>query len=264
VVRAAAGFARLTLRNLAAGKRGWAAALLLLLPPLLALLIAGAGKHPEAVKVYQGIVFQLSLWLVIYLLALIFGIALSSGEIEDGTVGYLYLGAVPRWLIVLLQAGVATAALTVLLFGSLLLTALASTLGEGGMPRLWHDVAVCTLIGATGLLIALAFTMTCGLLFRSPLGALAATVLPLFFWELMVTLMPIRFAAWTVTNNLRALLLSHLFGGRRVQPHFKYVVNFQLPEYGQAAMFLSVLAGFFLVTAMVAAMNRSIEGKEAG
>jgi hypothetical protein len=28
-------------------------------------------------------------------------------------------------------------------------------------------------------------------------------------------------------------------------------------------MFLSILAGLFLVTAMIAAMNRSIEGKEA-
>lgn len=262
--RAAVGFARLTLRNLAAGKRAWAAGFLLLLPPILALLVAGAGKHAEAVKVYQSIVFLFSLWFMIFLLALVFGIALSSGEIEDGTVGYLYLGAVPRWLIVLIQAGVTTLALTALLFVSLLLTALAANLGEGEIPRLWHDVGVCTLIGGTGIAIALAYTLTCGLLFRSPLGALAAAVIPIFFWELMVTLFPIRFAAWTVTNNLRALLLSHLFGGRRVQPHFKYVVNFQLPEYGQAAMFLSILAGLFLVTAMVAAMNRSIEGKEAG
>ena len=263
MVRAAVGFARLTLRNLAAGKRAWAAGFLLLLPPLLALLIAGTGRHAEAVKVYQGIVFQFSLWFMIYLLALIFGIALSSGEIEEGTVGYLYLGAVPKWLIVLIQAGVASLVLTALLFGSLLLTALAASLGKGGLPRLWHDVGVCTMIGGTGITVALSFYMTCGLLFRSPLGALAAAVIPTFFCELLVTMFPIRFAPWTVTNNLRSLLLSHLFDGRRVQPHFKYVVNFQLPEYGAAAMHLSVLAGLFLVTAMIAAMNRSIEGKEA-
>jgi ABC-type transport system involved in multi-copper enzyme maturation permease subunit len=255
--------AGLTLRNLAAGKRVWAAGILLLLPPLLALLIVGAGHDAESVKVFQGVVFQFSLWFMIYLLALIFGIALSSGEIEDGTVGYLYLSALPKWLIVLVQVGVAAIALTALLFASLLLTALAASLGKGGLPRLGHDVGVCTMIGGTGLTIALSYYMTCGLTLRSPLGALAAAVIPTFFWELLVTLFPIRFAAYTVTNNLRALLLSHLFEGRRVQPHYKYVVNFKLPEYGEATMFLSILAGLFLVTAMVAAMNRSIEGKEA-
>jgi hypothetical protein len=262
MVRAAFGFARLTLVNLAAGKRVWAAGVLLLLPPLLALLIAGPGKA-DAVKVYQGVVFQFSLWFMIYLLSLVFGIALSSGEIEDGTVGYLYLGAVPKWLIVLIQVAVTAAALTTLLFGSLLLTALASNLGKGELPRFWHDVGVCTMVGGTGITIALAFYMTCGLVFRSPLGALAAAAIPTFFWELMVTWFPIRFAPYTVTNNLRALLLSQLFEGRRVQPYFSYVRNFQLPDYGEASMFLSLLAGFFLCTAMVAAMNRSVEGKEA-
>jgi len=263
MVREARGLARLTLRNLAAGKRAYAAGFLLLLPPILALLIAGVGRGVEGAKVYQGVVFQFTLWFMVYLLALVFGISLSSGEIEDGTIGYLYLGALPKWLIVLVQAGVTTLALTVMLFGSLLLTALAAGLAPGGLSRPWHDVSICTLVGGTAMLIVLSYTMTCGLLFRTPLGALAAAVIPIFFWELMVTLLPVRFAAWTVTNNVRALLLSQLFNGRRVQPFFNYVQNYQLPQYGQAAMFLSVLAGLFLSTAMVASMNRSIEGKEA-
>jgi hypothetical protein len=263
MVREARGLAQLTLRNLAAGKRAYAAAFLLLLPPILALLIAGAGHGVEGAKVYQGIVFQFTLWFMVHLLALVFGISLSSGEIEDGTIGFLYLSALPKWLIVLVQAGVTTVALTVMLFASLLLTALASSLAPGGLARPWHDVSICTLVGGTAILISISYTMTCGLLFRTPLGALAAAVIPIFFWELMVTLLPIRFAAWTVTNNVRALLLSQLFNGRRVQPLFNYVQNYQLPQYGQAAMFLSVLAGLFLSTAMVASMNRSIEGKEA-
>ena len=263
MVSATLGLARITLRNLAAGKRSYAAMFLLLLPPLLALLIAALGKGADATKVFQGIVFQFTLWFMIYLLALVFGIALTSGEIEDGTVGFLYLAAVPRWLVVLVQVGVTALALTALLYGSLFLTALAANLGRGGIPRPGHDVAVCTLVGGAGITVALAYTMTCGLLFRSPLGALSAAVIPIFFWELMVTLLPIRFAAYTVTNNIRALLLSQLFNGRRVQPYYNYVQNWQLPDYRQAALFLSVLAGLFLSTAMVAAMNRSIEGKEA-
>lgn len=263
VLRPAIGLARITLRNFAAGKRAWAAAFLLLLPPLLAFLIGRTGKEAEALRVFQGVVFHFSLWFMIYLLALIFGLALSTGEIEDGTAGYLYLGAMPRWLVVLVQAVMTTAALTVLLMGSLLLTGFAAGIGKGGVPGLWHHVGVCTLVGGAALTVALSYTITCGLVFRSPLGALAAAVIPVFFWELLVTLLPIRFAAWTVTNNVRGLLLSLLFEGRRVQPFFTYVQNYRLPEYGEAAMFLSVLAGLFLSTAMVAAMNRSIEGKEA-
>jgi hypothetical protein len=58
------------------------------------------------------------------------------------------------------------------------------------------------------------------------------------------------------------MLLPLVFDGRR-GPLYRYVVNFHLPDYGEASMFLSILAGFFLMTAMIAAMNRSIEGKEA-
>jgi ABC-type transport system involved in multi-copper enzyme maturation permease subunit len=262
MIRAAAAFAGLTLRSLAAGKRAPAAALLLLLGPLLALLAALLGKKAQAEPIFQQVVFNYSLGFMIYLLSLVYGIALSSGEIEDGTVGYLYLGRLPRWLIVLVQAGVATLALTAGVFLSVLLTGLAAGLAEGDLPRLWRDAAACTLVGGTGVLVALPFYMVCGLCFRTPLGALTGSLAPTLFWELMVTGWPIKFAAWTVTNNLRGLLLELLFDGRP-GPLFKYVRNFQLPGYGEASMYLSVLAGLFLVAAMVAAMNRSIEGKEA-
>lgn len=261
--RASVGLIRITLRSLFAGKRAAAAAFLLLLPALLAFLIARNGKEGDALRVYQGVVFQFSLWFMIYLLALIFGLSLSSGEIEDGTAGYLYLGALPRWLVVLLQAGVTAAVLSAMLLASLLLTGLAAGFRTGGVPHLLHYAAVCTLAGGAALTVALSYTLTCGLVFRSPLGALAAAVIPVFFWELMVTLLPVRFAAWTVTNNVRGLLLSLLFDGRRVQPFFNYVQNYTLPSYGEATLFLSALSGLFLSTAMVAAMNRSVEGKEA-
>jgi hypothetical protein len=44
---------------------------------------------------------------------------------------------------------------------------------------------------------------------------------------------------------------------------FRYVKNFSIPGYEQAAMFLSTAAGVLLLVAMTAAMNRSIQGKEA-
>jgi hypothetical protein len=256
--RTVLGLAALSARTLLAGRRGWAAALLLGLPPLLAALTAAFGKGAAPEAVFQGVVFHFSLWASIDLLAVVFGISLGSGPIEEGTAGYLYLGLLPRWAVVLVQALTATAGLTGLLLLSLLATAAAS----GDVARLWPDALSCTLVGGAGLLVILAWSMTCGLAFARPGSALAAAALPVFFWELLVTWWPMKFAAWTVTNNLRALLLPLIFGNKR-GPLFRYVRNFRLPGYEEAALYLSVLAGLFLAAAMTAAMNRSIEGKES-
>jgi hypothetical protein len=259
--RAAAGLALLTLRNLGAGRRGWAALLLLAAGPLLA---AGAGlaRSADPEEVFRTVAFHFSGWIAIHLLGVVFGLSLTAGEIEDGTAGYLYLAALPKWAVVLVQVGVAWLALTALLLASLLLTALATSTA-GPMPgRLLLDAARASLAGGAGLLVVLAWTAACGLTFRTSVGALSAAALPLFFWEFLVAHWPIRFAAFTVTNNVRGLLLDLVFDGRR-GPLFRYVRNFRLPDYGDAALFLSVLAGVLLAAAMVAAMNRSIEGKEA-
>lgn len=261
-MQAALGIAGLTLRSLIGGKRAWAAALLVLVPPLFVAIAALFGKNVQPVQLFHGFVFYFSLWFVVYLLALIYGIALSIGEIEDGTSGYLYLSALPKWMIVLIQMAVTTAALTGALFVNLLLTGLAAGLGREGIPNLWRDVLSCTLVGGAGLLVSLGYYVTCGLVFRTPIGALAAALFTTFFWEILVTTWPIKFAAFTLTNNLRGMLLPMIFDGRR-GPLYRYVFNFHLPDYGEASMYLSILAGVFLVTAMVAAMNRSIEGKEA-
>ena len=262
MMRAAWGYVGLTLRSLVGGKRAWAAGCLVLLPPVFAGIAALTGRHVESVALFHGFVFEFSLWFVIFLLSLIYGIALTMGEIEDGTAGYLYLSAVPKWLIVLIQMGVTAAALTGMLFVNLALTGLASSLGKGPIPALWRDVLSCTLVGGAGILVSLGYYVTCGLVFRTPTAALAGALIPTFFWEILVTNWPIKFAGFTLTNNLRGLLLALVFEGRR-GPLYRYVRNFHLPDYGEASMFLSILAGLFLVTAMVAAMNRSIEGKEA-
>jgi hypothetical protein len=262
MMHAVMGFAGLTLRSLTGGKRAWAAALLVLGPPLFVAIAVLFGKNVQPLPLFHGFVFYFSLWFVVYLLALIYGIALSIGEIEDGTAGYLYLSAVPKWMIVLIQMTVTTAALTAALFFNILLTGLAAGLKTGLLPNLWRDVFSCTLVGGAGILVSLGYYVTCGLIFRTPIGALAAALFSTFFWEILVTTWPIKFAAFTLTNNLRGMLLPMVFDGRRGLL-YRYVVNFHLPDYGEASMYLSILAGLFLVTAMVAAMNRSIEGKEA-
>lgn len=256
------GFVLLALRSLVAGKRAWAAGFLVLASPFFAGVAAVFAKHVQPIQLFHGFVFEFSLCFVVYLLALIYGIALSIGEIEEGTAGYLYLSAVPKWLIVLIQMTVTAAALTALLFVNLLLTGLAASLGQGMIPHLLRDVLSCTLVGGAGLLVSLGYYVTCGLLFRTPITALVAALLPTFFWEVWITHSPVRFAEFTVTNNMRGMLLPMIFENHR-PALYRYVLNFHLPDYGEASMFLSVLAGLFLASAMVAAMNRSIEGKEA-
>ncbi|HEX7896246.1 MAG TPA: hypothetical protein VF950_00605 [Planctomycetota bacterium] len=259
--RAAAALAILTLRNLGAGRRGWAALLLLSLGPVLAGLGALFGRtDPE--DVLRHVAFHFTDWIAIQLLGLVVGLALTSGEIEDGTAGYLYLAALPKWLTVLVQIGTAWVALSTLLLASLALTALAAGLGGGLSARLFVDAARAALAGSAGLLVILCWTSACGLAFRTSVGALSAAALPLFFWEFLVTHMPIRFAAWTVTNNVRGLLLQLIFDGSGGRA-YKYVKNFSVPPYDRASMFLSATAGVLLLAAMTAAMNRSIEGKEA-
>ncbi len=260
MIRAVLAFAWLTYRNLHTGRRIVAAALLAFLPPAAALVIAAFGRKTDGTQLFHGIAFEYTLWLMVYLLGLIFGLGLTWGEIEEGTVGYIYLGALPKWMIVLVQAAVTTAVLAALIGLSLLLTGLACTLAPRGAPeRLWRDVGAFTLLGGIGVLAALSFTMACGLAFRAPLAVAAIAT---FFWEFLTTLIPARFAAWTVTNNLRALMADLVFDGAR--PHwYAYVRNYDLPTYGEAALFLSVVVAAFLVAAMVAVMNRSVEGKEA-
>lgn len=260
MIRALGGLAWLTLRNFGAGRRTAAAAFLLGLPPALALL-AALHTQERAPDIFRQIVFYVTLWFVVYLLGVIYGLSFSSGEIEDGTAGYLFLSALPRWLVVLVQAAVATAALGTLLAASLILTALGARAAGGPFPTFARDVGVCTLTGLAGLVIALGYAMACGFAFRHPRAAMMAAVGPIFFWELLVTWWPMKLAAYTVTNNVRALLKTLLFEGRPGRL-FKYVRNFELPEYSEAALFVSALAGLALAAAMVAAMNRSIEGRE--
>ena len=260
--RTVLGFARLTAAIIFAGKRRWAAILLAGLPPFITLaIVLLAGERVNGSHLFDVIVFWVTLYIVMYLLALIFGIAFSSGEIEEGTMGYIYLGALPKWAVTLVQITVVWIALTAVLFASILLTALAAGVAvRAPLEAPFQKAALCTVLGSIGILTSLSFYVTCGLMFRHPL---VISIIVTFIWEFLITtFIPVKFAAWTVTNNLRTLMLPLIFEGKPWR-RYRYVRNYELPSYGQAAMYLSVLAGFFLVTAMVASMNRSVAGKEA-
>lgn len=261
-MRAAWGFTTLTARTLFSGKRAWAALLLAALPCVVtALVVLARGERANGTVLFEGTVFRYTLWIMLYLQALIFGIALTSGEIEEGTAGYVYLGALPKWAITLIRIGVAGAALTALACASLILTALpctATTRAPLESPA--RMIASATLLAGMSLVVALAFYSACGLTFRRPLVVSLAVT---FIGEIVMPWLPVKFAAWTLSNTLRALMLPLLFGGEKGRwYHVDDSPLYILEDYGQAAVYLSTLAGVFLVAAMVASMNRSIAGRE--
>jgi hypothetical protein len=83
-------------------------------------------------------------------------------------------------------------------------------------------------------------------------------------WEIVVTFaIPMKFAAYTLTNNLYGLALSLALEGHQGR-WFRYRRGYyEIPSYADAALFVSLWLGIFLAAAMVALMNRSIGGKEA-
>ena len=219
---AALEFIRLSARNLFAGRRGAVACFLLLLPPLIALTVALIKPEVTGDRLFRIIIFFYSLRFMIFLLSMIFGMAITSGEIEEGTAGYLYLGGLPRWAIVMLHILTTTAVLTLLCEFSLLLTGLAAGLADGGMTHPVHTIFVTTVLSGAGILVTLGFYVTCGLVFKRPLAVAVTTTI---LWELLMSVMPVAFAAYTVTNNLRALMLNLVFEGDPGR-YFRYIKNF--------------------------------------
>jgi ABC-type maltose transport system permease subunit len=244
-----------------AGKRVFALAILAMTSPALSLLVTVLAPGPEGPPplVFEHFMFILHQYLDLILVSLVYGVSLSSGEIEDGTIGYLVLGAMPRWMVALVQLVVTSAVLAGVMAVGVLAAHLACSL-KGGEPEmaLWRSVWSHGVVSLAGLLVYLSFFAACGYAFRR---GTAVGVIAVLLWELMATMMPVKFAAYTVTNNLRVLWLYLYRDGVR-DPFFNYVHNWELPTYGQASRFLAVLAALLLAAAMAALSRRGLEGRE--
>src|SRR5262245_3772582 len=157
-----------TAARLFTGKRFLATGILLMLSPCVAALLALlVPPQADAPRFFDGLTFLLSLRHVLVLTAMIYGIALTSSEIEDGTAGYVMLSACPRWLVALMHVLVTSVVLTALTAASIALTYSVSSMSPVGAPaRGGVIIAVDSLVAGIGLTVYLAWFVFCGYAFR--------------------------------------------------------------------------------------------------
>ncbi len=255
--------ASLGLRSMFTGRRAVLTAVLISLPPTCAALIGATSQGGfDWAWAMHGVSLRLVLSSYLIVLTLIHGLSLSSGEIEDGTAVYIHLGILPRWATLLIRFGSTTVLLSILTFAGLALSGLAVAVTMNAPAAALLRLAVrYSFVASVGIGCYLALFLFCGYAFRRPAAVgISATML----WEIVVTFfMPMRFAAYTLTNNLYGLALSLAMDGHPGR-WFRYRRgSYEIPSYSEASLYVSLFLGFFLAAAMIAIMNRSIEGKEA-
>ncbi len=259
---AALALIEFTARRVFSGKRLWAAIVLLAIPPLVAALLVALARQRAGTPVhFDGITFNLSLYLTLVLTAMIYGVALTSSEIEDGTAGYVLLGACPRWMVALAHVLVTSPLLAALTTASIAATYGIASISPVGVPERGPSViATDAFVASVALTVYLAFFVFCGYAFKHNMAVSIGTVL---VWEFIMPALPTKFMNYTVVMNTRILWLHLTQQGERGR-WFRGVVGFDVPTYAEASMFLSVAAALFLTLGMVAAMNRSLAGREGG
>lgn len=256
---------RLAYRRLFSGKKQVLAAAVLLLPVVI--LIVGAiatritGSPPPDELFFHGILNRYYLSLALILVSIPFALSLTSSDIEDGTASYLFITLLPRWQIALTNVAVAVVVLSSEVILSILTSRLVWRMGTGELP-LAVDFRVAIRysgIALLGMTIFLSFFSFCGYAFRRPVAfSIGAAIL----WEGMLTVMPVKLAAYTTTNNLRALARHAILEGREGRL-FQYVQNYNFPTYARASLTLSTLLGVWLLALAIVVMNRDAAGREA-
>ncbi len=246
--------AHFTLRRAFTGKRMISALLLLCIAPLMSVVLCTSGGLAGD-DVFHRLMIFLVTWLSAMLLSLIYAIALTSSEIEDGTASFVLLAALPKWLVVLVQTVVTAAGLSLMAAGSTaVMWGIVRMIGREPLPEavlLWRYPFVTS----AAILAYLSVFTFWGYAFRRGYAASIAVAIVV---EAMIVTMPMKFAAYTITNNVRGLILSLALEGDP-GPYFSYSLGmYDFPTYGQGAFFLSVVVGLSLCAAMVTIMNKSL------
>lgn len=208
----------LSLRIARQGKRLWILALVALLPavpPLIFLLTSvlfpkertfGVG----AMEFFKGTIGTVYLHVVLYVLALVYGLAVISDEVEGKTLVHLLLRPIPRWVVVVGKFLTAWLITALLLVGSLTLT-YALSWGVEKDPGAWkHAFAYSNLrillLDSSVLLFALAAYLaffTCvGAWFRH--GERFGVVF-CFGWESLITYLPAKLKWLTLKYHVQTL-----------------------------------------------------------
>jgi len=198
-------------------KRLWIVGLLLLLPTLVPLsyriikiFAPEIGPIPPAMMLFQGLVAVAYLRVGIYILALVYGLAIVSDEVESKTLVHLLLRPIPRWTLVVGKFLAAWLLTGVILVVSVALTyALLFAVQDDPVNRsagLLGGNLKTLLITAVLLLLALGAYLA----FFSTLGAWLAHgerwgVVFAWGWESLITYLPARLKWLTIMYHLQTL-----------------------------------------------------------
>ncbi len=172
-MRALGPLVLVTLRSLLGRRRILLMLLLVALPVLVGLAIRLGGGRADAPAILDTLVIRT----VLPLVALVIGSAALGSEIEDGTVVYLLVKPVPRWVVALAKIAVAVGLTLVLTVPPMLVTALLIGTATGG--SLGPPLAFVLAAIAGGAAYASVFTTLGALTTRALVVGLAYTLL----WE---------------------------------------------------------------------------------
>ena len=172
-MRALGPLIRVTLQSLLSRRRILLMLLLVALPVLVGLAIRLGGGRADAPEILDTLVIRT----VLPLVALVIGSAALGSEIEDGTVVYLLVKPVQRWVVALAKMAVAVGLTLVLTVPPMLVTALLIGTAAGG--SLGPSLAFVLAAIAGGAAYASVFTTLGALTTRALVVGLAYTLL----WE---------------------------------------------------------------------------------
>jgi len=172
-MRALGPLVRVTVQSLLGRRRILLMLLLVALPVLVGLAIRLGGGRADAAVILDTLVIRT----VLPLVALVIGSAALGSEIEDGTVVYLLVKPVPRWVVALAKIVVAVGLTLVLTVPPMLVTAVLIGTATGG--SLGPSLAFVLAAIAGGAAYASVFTTLGALTTRALVVGLAYTLL----WE---------------------------------------------------------------------------------
>lgn len=215
-LRAAFG---LNLRIALRGKRVWVLALVALLPavpPILFLIVSylfpgnrtfGSGG-PMAY--FQSAIATIYLHVVLYVLAMAYGLAVISDEVEDKTLVHLLLCPIPRWVVVIGKFLAAWLITALLMVGSLTLTYALTWFCENA-PGAWKPLFAYANMRILLLdSVVLVFALAAYLALFSCVGAWLLHgerwgVVFCFGWESLITYLPAKLKWMTLMYHVQTL-----------------------------------------------------------
>jgi ABC-2 type transport system permease protein len=207
----------LSLRALGRGRRLLAVGVLLIIPPLLALLYALTTANPDGHKFVIQLFDNVTLPILLPLTAMIFGTSALGSEIEDRTLIYLTLRPVSR-LSIALAKWLAAAVLTVVLIeGSLALMNLLGTLNDvsrtyvSSVGTVQEQGSVLTPILVAGLLGGMAYSAVFLVLGRfAPKRGLLIGFVYVLGWEGLAAGLSTALATFSVRAYVQGILNAAL------------------------------------------------------